>query len=302
MDCLQKILFIIPLILNSCATSQVEEEFLQQEEQTAIGFNGKVHNSRALADDLKANGIKVWGGYEGGTVPVFDGSEIVFGTNASYTTDQYWTYNTYNFYAVYPKNTSATYNVANNTFTISNYNVKDNQDDLLIATVTDHEYPEDGSVVNLNFSHALVQLEFVGSSTSNTNMALLKNISLYGEGLPATATFNSSGWTLGEATNATNPFLASDNGGNGWRLSYGGNNVLGELFVFPKDKNKNVQVSFKYNNGNDQNVTVTIPECKWEAGKKYRYTFQIDPNLYIVFNEPEVTNWQNASAGNIVVE
>lgn len=48
MDCLQKILFIIPLILNSCATSQVEEEFLQQEEQTAIGFNGKVHNSRAI--------------------------------------------------------------------------------------------------------------------------------------------------------------------------------------------------------------------------------------------------------------
>lgn len=296
-----KILFLVPLFV-SCTSSQ-EEVPMKEEEQVSIGFNAKV-NSRALADinDVKTNGFSVWGGYERGTAPVFNGTDITLGSANSYTTTQYWTYNTYNFYAVYPKGTSATYNVSNNTFTISNYNVKDNQDDLLIATVTDHEYPEDGSVVNLNFKHALVQLEFVGSSTSNTNMALLKNISLYGEGLPATATFNSSGWTLGEATNATNPFLASDNGGNGWRLSYGGNNVLGELFVFPKDKNKNVQVSFKYNNGNDQNVTVTIPECKWEAGKKYRYTFQIDPNLYIVFNEPEVTNWQNASAGNIVVE
>ena len=144
---LPKILFLIPLYLMSCTTSQIEEEFPQKEEQTAIGFNAKV-NSRALADidDVKTNGFSVWGGYTGGTEAVFNGDSITFGNASSIITDKYWTYNTYNFYAVYPKGTSATY-VSNNTFTINNYNVK-NTEDLLCASAT-HTYPYDGSTVNI---------------------------------------------------------------------------------------------------------------------------------------------------------
>ena len=150
---------IISIIFTACSSSSVEDIPIQEEPQTAIGFNAKV-NSRALADidDVKENGFAVWGGYRyiGGTETVFNGDSITFVDSNSVVTDKYWTYNTYNFYAVYPKGTTATYNVANNTFTINNYNVK-NTEDLLCASAT-HTYPNDGSTVSLGFKHLLTKV------------------------------------------------------------------------------------------------------------------------------------------------
>ena len=133
-------------------------------------------------------------------------------------------------------------------------------------------------------------------------MALLWRISLYGAGIPATATYNNGAWTLGAGTTNSSTFLTSNNNGSGWRLSKSGNTVLNELYVFPNTSGKTVTVELTSYNGQTTTQTVALPQTTWEAGKIYRYTFSIDPNLYIVFSEPEVTEWHSASAGNIVVE
>lgn len=304
MDCLQKILFIIPLILNSCATSQVEEEFLQQEEQTAIGFNGKVHNSRALADDLKANGIKVWGGYEGGTVPVFDGSDIVFGTNASYTTNQYWTYNSYNFYAVYPKNTSATYNVANNTFTISNYNVKDNQDvDLLISTVEDHEYPKNGSVVNLNFKHALVQVVVKAKKDEGAGNITVTSVSLYGMPTEGRYSSTSGAWSFSAYSDVDTKFYNSSSFEK--ELTTSATNMMDALLMFPTSfisTTYMLHVGYKIGGqAFDKDIQLSAASIdKWEAGNVYSYTFTVIDENKIIFDTPKVVPW-TASNGNVII-
>ena len=48
----KKILFLLPLYLISCTTSQIEEELPQQEERDAIGFNAKALDSRAAVSSV----------------------------------------------------------------------------------------------------------------------------------------------------------------------------------------------------------------------------------------------------------
>ena len=194
---LLKILFLFPLFL-SCTNTQEEPMPTPEEEQTAIGFAAKVENSRAVSDmdatenDVKTNGFSVWGGYEGGTTAVFTGEEIILGGENSYTTDKYWTSNTYNFYAVYPIGKSADYNVTDNTFTI-NYN-SNTQEDLLFAKVEDHEYPADGKVVSFNFGHLLSHISIKLKTDETQGEMKVTGISL--DGLNVSADYSpTNGWS-----------------------------------------------------------------------------------------------------------
>lgn len=301
---MKNFLKILPLIPLCLACSSDIADGPDGQTNRPIGFNANMVKTRAVADlsDVQANGFSVWGGY--GTTKVFDGQKIDLGGSSTATSDKYWTFNTYSFYAVYPSTIQATY-TAPKTFTIADYSISDNREtDLLVAKHEDHTYPADGDVVGLVFAHVLTQLEFVGSSTDASSMAFLSDITLYGEGMPAKATYNatSSTWTPGAATTSTAPFLSSDNDGSGWQLSKGGNTVLSEMMVYPKAANKKVTLVLTTYNGTVQKETVTLPDLAWEAGKRYRYSFSVDPNMYITFAEPEVMEWQEASAGNIVVE
>lgn len=299
---MKNLLKILPLIPLCLACGSDSEDGMTASTGNAIVFDARIDNTRAVADitDIQTDGFKVWGGY--GTTTVFNGENIVLGSDNTHTTDKKWTFNTYNFYAVYPTTVNAAYTPLT-TFTINNYNVKDNKGtDLMIATATSHVYPDNGEAVGLYFRHALAQLEFVGSSTDANSMALLWSIKLYGAGIPATATYNNGAWTLGAGTTNSSTFITSNNNGSGWRLSKSGNTVLNELYVFPNTSGKTVTVELTSYNGQTTTQTVDLPQTTWEAGKIYRYTFSIDPNLYIVFSEPEVTEWHSASAGNIVVE
>ena len=300
---MKNLLKILPLIPLCLACGSDSEDDMTASIGNAIVFDARIDNTRAVADitDIQTDGFKVWGGY--GTTTVFNGENIVLGSDNTHTTDKKWTFNTYNFYAVYPTTVEATY-TAPSTFTIPNYDLKNNTNtDLMIAQATGHEYPTNGEAVGLYFRHALAKLEFVGKSTNDEQMAFLYSIALYGNGIPSTATYNNSTWTPNSITSSSAPLISTNNEGQGWRLSKSGNSVITDLHVFPKNTGQNVTVTLVSNNGNGNVANnVTLPDTKWEAGKIYRYTFSIDPNLYITFSEPEITDWQYGSAGNKVIE
>ena len=309
---LQKILFLIPLYFISCTTSQVEDDFPSKEEQSAIGFNAKV-NSRALADinSVKTNGIKVWGGYEGGTEPVFNGTEIVFGTNNNYTTDKYWTYNTYNFYAVYPKGTTATYNVADSTFTISNYNVK-NTEDLLCASAT-HTYPENGSTVSLSFKHLLtnISVSFQKAADNKVDSIIVTGVHLIGMNTQGnyTRTTSTEAWT-----DFQKPFYISVSD-----LSISVEDSLtlcaSDMLVMPQPITENsvaFYITYTYKQGSSvvaqsKSLTTYLPadisvdNPTWVIGKKVNYIGTIHVDKYIEFSTPKVETWGSEQAGGTII-
>ena len=276
---MKNLLKILPLILICVACGSDNDDIVATSNN--ITFGASVGTTRAAADitDIQTDGFKVWGGY--GTTTVFNGENIVLGSDNTHTTDKKWTVNTYNFYAVYPTTVNAAYTPPT-TFTINNYNVKDNKGtDLMIATAVNHVYPDNGEAVGLYFRHALAQLEFVGKSLSAIAPALLKKITVYGDGVPATATYSEStqAWTANATTTQGNPLLTSDNGGSGWDLSNSGTTVVNGLMVFPKGNADNVYVDLTTFDGKaDKTQTLTIPAMKWENGNIYRYTFTLDPD------------------------
>ena len=306
-------LYIVPFFL-SCTNSQ-EDIPVKEEEQSAIGFNAKVQGSRAVADidDVKTNGFSVWGGYESGTSPVFEGTEITLGSENSYTTDKYWTYNTYNFYAVYPKGTTATYNVANNTFTINNYNVK-NTEDLLCASET-HTYPKNGTTVNLNFKHLLtkVSVNLVKDATENSgDKIVVTDVSLNGMYMQGNYTLD----------NGTSPETGKWNGlANSSTMSSGTINqelttseiaVLTDCMMVPQtfsaDHTVYLVVNYTFDQGNDGN---NISTKTLIAPLPYGYVWGINTNIVykatilvdhnIEFATPVVEEWGTEQAGGTII-
>ena len=96
----------------------------------AIGMSAGIASTRVIEadiDDLKSSGFAVYGGYIGeDPTKVFDG-DIVSTTNGidwNYVNTKYWTFNTYNFYAVHPKEAVASYNASAGEFTINHNSIK----------------------------------------------------------------------------------------------------------------------------------------------------------------------------------
>lgn len=319
---LLKILFLLPLFL-SCTNTQEEPMPTPEEEQPAIGFAAKVENSRAVSDmqavvnDVKTNGFSVWGGYEdeGGTTAVFTGKEIILGGENSYTTDKYWTYNPYNFYAVYPIGKSADYNVTDNTFTI-NYN-SNTQEDLLFAKVEDHEYPADGKVVSFNFGHLLSHISIKLKTDETQGEMKVTGISL--DGLNVSADYSpTNGWSNWERKSSTDfkmtavTEVASD-------LQEFGEGI----FVIPQQISEEMKFIIRYTytpNGTNQAITmapleIDIPKkikltidnvekeyTSWPAGMSLIYSGTMSLGK-IQFSTPKVESWgATQSSGTIIIK
>lgn len=284
--------------------------------QALIAFNSSVTETKATIDDLKNNHFQVWGGYADKVV--FNGVEVrdTLGNSWTYNNHEntYWTNDAYNFYAIYPKSLATSPELANGggisydantkSFTISNYNIKDSDLDLLIATVEDHKYEDVGTTVPLNFRHAFAQVSFQAKKDANAGEIIINNISLYG--LPALGTYSSiSGEWSFDAENysdQSNPFVSnsSQNVDNTFK------DVLTSTLVFPTLISTEFKVTLSYTilPSDTQTVTsqiATVTE-KWEPGKKYVYTFTIiDPNT-IIFDPPKVRPWTESSGNVIIVE
>lgn len=323
MNHLQKILFLIPLYFISCTTSQVADEFPAKEELTAIGFNAKVQNSRAVSNmdatenDVKTNGFSVWGGYEGGTTAVFTGKEeIILGGENSYTTDKYWTYNTYNFYAVYPIGKSADYNVTDNTFTI-NYN-SNTQEDLLFAKVEDHEYPADGKVVSFNFGHLLSHISIKLKTDETQGEMKVTGISL--DGLNVSADYSpTNGWSNWQRKSSMDFKMTAVNN----KVASTPQEFGEGIFVIPQQISEDMKFIIRYTyTPKDANQPITmapleinIPQVvkvtvngnveehtSWPVGMSLIYSGTISLGK-IEFSTPKVESWgATQSSGTIIIK
>ena len=323
MNHLYKILFLIPFYFIACTTSQVEDVFPKDEKQTTIGFNAKVQNSRAVSDmdatenDVKTNGFSVWGGYEyeGGTTAVFTGEEIILGGENSYTTDKYWTYNTYNFYAVYPIGKSADYNVTDNTLTI-NYN-SNTQEDLLFAKVEDHEYPADGKVVSFNFGHLLSHISIKLKTDETQGEMKVTGISL--DGLNVSADYSpTNGWSNWQRKSSTDFKMTAVTEVASTSQEFGTG-----IFVIPQEITDEMKFIIRYTytpNGTTQAITmapleIDIPKkikltidnvekeyTSWPAGMSLIYSGTMSLGK-IQFSTPKVESWgATQSSGTIIIK
>lgn len=301
------------------------------QEEHAIGFSAKVQNSRAVSDmqadvdSVKTNGFSVWGGYKGGTEPVFKGEEeIILKNQDSYTTDKYWTYNnTYNFYAVYPTGKSANYKT-NNTFTI-NYALNP-QDDLLFAKVEDHKYPDNGVTVNFEFKHLLSHIS-INLNTSETEGKMhVTGISLNGSNVMAD-------YSPQSVTNDYSP----TNGWSNWQRPLGVDFMMDGvkevestpkefgkgIFVIPQEITQEMKFIIRYTyrpNGTNQAITMVplefnIPQklkltingvekeyTSWPSGMSIIYSGTMSLGK-IQFSTPKVESWgATQSSGTIIIK
>ena len=320
MNHLLKILFLLPLFL-SCTNSQ-EDIPTKEEEQTAIGFAAKVENSRAVSDmqavvnDVNTNGFSVWGGYEdeGVTTAVFKGEDIIL--ENSNTTDEYWTYNTYNFYAVYPIGKSADYNVTDNTFTI-NYNLN-TQEDLLFAKVEDHEYPTDGQVVSFNFGHLLSHISIMLKTKETQGEMKVTGISL--DGLNVSADYSpTNGWSNWQRKSSMDFKMTAVNN----KVASTPQEFGEGIFVIPQQISEDMKFIIRYTyTPEDANQPITmapleinIPQVvkvtvngnveehtSWPVGMSLIYSGTISLGK-IEFSTPKVESWgATQSSGTIIIK
>lgn len=183
---LPKILFLIPLYFISCTTSQIEEEFPQKEEQTAIGFNAKALDSRAAVSSVSdIDTFKVYAvmseepdeDYEQPSNVVYNHileNERVY-WNATlnsgaggfmYDNTRYWVKDrTFHFFGFWPigipaeiDNDGVSYNLTYST-TVESAEAKD---DLLTFHYSTYVEPEQATfeAIPVTFNRALTQISF----------------------------------------------------------------------------------------------------------------------------------------------
>lgn len=268
-----------------------------------ILFNSLETRAAASLDDIKADGFRVYAYLQGNT-----GNSETFEKYVQYNSGQnVWTYDgiqywipetQYWFKAFYPTDVSFGSLTVDNTDSGQRYTIKgldiNEQKEVMVATANASVgvgalSPTSGSVVNLKFDHILacvvlkVKSEIDGVSITSVKLS----------GVRDNATFNGSSW---ESTNETT-------------IDYTGNTDLvrgadfvdvtgGGILVVPGPTDG---VELTINNEDKYTATLTAP-TSWEIGKKYTYTVEIKQND-IIFNEPQVKQWDSESAtGSVIIK
>ena len=180
---LKKILLLIPLYLTSCTTSQIEEEFPQKEEQTAIGFNAKVNSRAAVSSVSDIDMFKVYAvkstksdeKYEQGSDVdynhILEGEKVYWDESLNtgqggYTYDnpQYWVNDrAFHFFGCYPYDTTTELDddgVSYNLKYSATIESAQNKDDLLTFHYSTHTEANQTvyATVPVTFNRALTQI------------------------------------------------------------------------------------------------------------------------------------------------
>ena len=183
MTYLKKILLLIPLYLMSCTTSQLEEEFPQKEEQTAIGFNAKVNSRAAVSSVSDIAEFKVYAvkstepdeKYEQGSDVdynhILEGEKVYWNASLNtgqggYTYDnpQYWVNDrAFHFFGCYPYDTTTELDddgVSYNLKYSATIESAQNKDDLLTFHYSTHTEANQTvyAAVPVTFNRALTQI------------------------------------------------------------------------------------------------------------------------------------------------
>lgn len=309
MKSLLRIFLLIPFVI-ACRSSVGIDDLYPDEVGNSVGFSAKVQTRAVSENDasvVQTNGFGVWGGYEGGTEAIFANTHVTYEDGTwGYDNTKYWTNNTYNFYAVYPASTDASYDASTGEFTITDYDIRNNVD-LLIGAVEDHEYPLDGPTVNINFEHVLAQISFSAKKDEGAGTVKIKSAKFYG--VPSAGTYTSSieGWSHKSEDYTTNS-LPFANKTTETEIETTATDVFGTpLLVFPSTHIPATYILYVEYAASGQESTSSMLLAaasldKWEAGKKYNYTFTIIDKNTIIFDVPKVTPWAESNGNVIIVE
>ncbi len=298
-------LLIIALV--SCAVALVgcseDNKLMMNDGAIRFGSYGVNYVSEADATDIDITKAILWGYY--GDEVVYDGVDATLSVNESQlglTPDgdaQYWTSNTYNFYSLWPKIDGATGSTSG--VSIVDFEISKQIDLCLASTIGvngSEAIADPNHSVYLNYKHLLSKIYFKGMVEANESgaamRAKLNSISLE---IPGKGTYNNQKWTL------TGTTKLSDN--TGWNLTGTAQDIISDgWLVFPQEFGSGVikvTLNFVDNTGGNSNKIGHIPARTWEAGKYYTYTFAIDAAGMILFDEPTITAWGEASAGPSIV-
>ena len=281
------------LVLAACST-----EFDPAAGTRPIGFSPATDGTRAMVESAaQMQAFQVWGWYGAGNTrhQVFGGTQVNrTGNDWTYSPAQYWTDETYDFYALHPYGLNGATCKDDGTLTITDFTcgAGDNATDLMTARATGLN-GSDVPVVNLTFSHELVRITVDIKSDITTEFKQLRLINV-----PSAATFTKAadGTTAWSNLTYHTPFLPTP--GTSHNISAGGEftNVFGTLLVIPKpDVNAKPQLHLVYQDekaGTYQTKDIELPDTdQWAAGQSYRYTCTItgaQSQLNIYYT---VTDW-----------
>lgn len=277
----------------------------------AITFQTPQADTRAAVTgtSLTSGSFLVWGGYGGNATNVFDAVTVTGENNVwTYEGTRYWKAGeTYNFYAVYPSSgTNAGYESAsydeNGNLTITNFDCTKGVD-LMTASregcVAD-DMVANGTPVKFTFQHLLARVNIVGHSEggkANITSASLTNVAIEGD-------YKRQQWQISES-NDEYPIVSN------FELPPVPTDISGDLLLLPQNVSGiKLCIEYQYpgivdSDGNpiSKEITYSLPVSiqDWEAGMSYKYSFTLIGD-YIIFDVPQVNEWNEASGGIIIVD
>lgn len=267
-----------------------------------ILFNSADYNTKAIVteDNVKADGFKVYANYTLDTQDFEFIKEVTYdGKYWGYEETEYWWPGaTYIFRAFYPKAGDFELSVNEAGFTLSNFDVT-KQIDILYASAersvaAEAVAPNEGSVVELNFTHllSLVKVEIKSEISGVTiNEVIFEDIAQSG-------TCTNGTWTSTQtATVSYSPNLALAVEADFEDATNGG------FLLIPENIDGSQMVIIKTTTpAGAKEYKVKIPNKTWIGGMMYTYNATIKQEN-IVFNEPTVVKWDEENAtGSVIIK
>ncbi len=308
-------LFLPVLLLAGFTVSCTDTDILPDAGTSSIDFGTPALTRGVVTSANDMDAFDVWGWYEpteeGGTATqVFDGTTVTKERTDSWKYDnpQRWqSGNIYRFYAVYPSfgatnkgYESASYDKDGN-LTITNFDCTEGVD-LMTASqegcVAD-KMIANGTPVAFTFQHLLARVNIMGHSEggkANITSASLTNVAIEGD-------YKGQQWQISES-NDEYPIVSN------FELPATPTDISGDLLLLPQNVSGiELRIEYQYpgivseGQSISKEATYSLPVSiqNWEAGKSYKYSFTLIGD-YIIFDVPQVNEWNDASGGIIIVD
>lgn len=282
------------LLMAACTNELVDSA---ADGARAISFTSAAETRAAVEGNALPADFKVWGGYDGNAVNVFNGETVQY-PNWTYTGGtQYWIPGkTYNFYGMYPASVNASC-ATDGTLTVSGFDCSKTGSeavDLMTASQKGISYAAgvEPQPVSMQFGHELARVNVV--ATVEGGNATVTNITF--AGMATSGDYSSTGgWSntaTGSFTNSTDQTLNTE-----------GVDLLGDMLLIPQDVSGfTVTVDYTMDGEVQPQKVITLPTTisQWDKGKSYKYTLAFKGNN-IIFTV-NVASWNHSTGGIITVE
>lgn len=288
-----------------------QQEDIPQSLQYPILFDSADTRATATIADLKTNGFIVYAYVDGNVNDITFNKVVEYNDEYdvwAFKSPEYWIPNTnYTFKAFYPAElTSGTLTVGSTSdlnFKITEFDVVNHQEDILVASATASVAPgasvptgTNGSVVPLKFQHLLACIEIkIKSVVSGVKV---ESITIEGADNLGTYTSDSNKWV------STNKDDITIDSGVELVLNADYVPVTGDgILVIPASAKGKTLIIKTINGATEKKYSVEFPDDnEWKMGKKYTYTAEIKQDN-IVFNEPDVDEWDSENAtGSVIIK